>query len=467
MKDGPNLNQSQQLDPFAKISFRERMAFAIGDFGFNFVYGAVAIVYTFFLTDYVGIPVYYAGLIILFSRIFDGLTDLIIGHLTKKTNTRWGRMRPWLLICCGPFMITFVLMFTVPDVSLVGKIAYVAVIYNINQAILSSTINLPYGALGALMSRDQRERTVLQTFRMVIAPMGSLLASASFIPLAIRLGDDIRAWVIVSIIFAILGALCIFYCFADTRERVKPEIGQEESQISFWKSLSLLVRNYYWWVGLSLWASMNYIFAGAGTAVAFYTAHVIGDSDWMLATQIAERVTLVIGISAMPYLIKKVGGKKPLILLGALIVIGGQLMMLVAGASVAFLILNSITRGLGVAGIQGCTFIVVADASEYGLWKDGYRQEGMIYSAGSVGAKLGPGVGTALVSLILAMYNYDGMAAVQTAEALVGIRMALVWPPIFVCVLLIILMIPYKLDKIYPTIVKELAEREAKEEVTN
>ena len=457
------MSKKRDMSEFAKIGVGEKLSYAFGDFGFNFVYGAISTVYTLFLTDYVGLSVYVAGMIILLSRVMDGVSDIICGQVAKKTNSRWGRMRPWLLVCTAPFMLTFVLLFVVPDISVAGRIIYCFVIYNINQTVFSTAINLPYGSLGTLMSRDQNQRTVLQTLRMIIAPLGSMIASAFTIPLVTRLGDNGTAWIEVSILFAVVGAICLFICFGNTRERVDEdkliEGGQNESQLPFLKSIKLLVTNYYWWMGLVLWGSMNYIFAAASTSVTYYTKYIIGNTDIVMPCQIIERITLIVFIAMCPFLIKKVG-KKPLVYIGCIIVIIGQLMMFAAGDSTTFVLLNSFTRGLGVAGIQGCVFVVIADASEYALWRDGIRQDGMVYSAGSIGAKIGPGIGTALVSWIMGAYGYDGTAAVQSAEALAGIRAAFVWTPIVVCVLVMIVMIPYKLDKLYPQIVKDLEERE-------
>lgn len=457
------VSQERDMRPFAKIRFHERFAFAIGDFGFNFVYGAVSTIYAFFLTNYVGISPAYAGMIILISRVFDGISDIICGLLTKKFNTRWGRMRPWLLFLSGPLMISFVLMFVVPaSLTVFWKCMYIFIVYNLCNTIFGTGINLPYGALGNLISQDQRERTILQTFRMVIAPMGALLSTAFTLPLVIRLGNDERAWIIVVCIWAVIGFLTLFWCFADTRERVVPDEGEGEHTISAWQSLKLVVTNYYWWVGLGMWGIMNYVYASAGTTAAYYAANIIENTDYLMYMQIAERVSLVIFIAMCPFIIGKIGGKKYIVITGAIVVILGQLMMLFAGDNPTFLVINSLTRGIGIAGIQGCVFVIISDAAEYAAWRDGVRQDGMVYSAASIGAKIGPGVAGGVIGLIMSGYGYDGMAASQTAEALEGIRIAFIWPPIVVCILVILLMIPYKLDKIYPQIERDIKEREMK-----
>lgn len=455
------MGRPRDMSQYAKIGFGERLAYGFGDFGYNFSYGAVATLYVFFLTDYIGIPPVYTGMIILVSRVFDGGSDILCGLLTKKTQTKWGRMRPWLMFLSIPFMISFVLQFTVPgNITLTAKCIYIFFVYNLSQTIFGTGINLPYSAMGNLMTRDQNQRAILQTFRLVIAPFGSLLASAFTLPLVKRMGDDQQAWIMVTSIWAVIGAATLLWTAFGCRERVTAVEGQDESTISAGKSIKLIFKNYYWWCGLLLWFTNNFCFATAAAAAAYYTSWIVKNTDWMIPVQVCERVSMTLAMVMIPFLVRKIG-KRRIVMIGACIVIVGQLLIQFAGDLHWLLVVNALTRGVGVAGILGCVFIVLADTSEYALWKDGVRQDGMVYSAASIGAKLGGGLGGAAIGIILSSFNYDGMAAVQSAQALTGIRVAFVWPSLIVCLIAFVMMIPYKLDKLYPQIEKDLREREA------
>ena len=158
----------------------------------------------------------------LISKLFDGVSDIIIGILVDKTKSRHGKARAWLLWMTIPYGLTAVLMFLIPsNATELVQAVYVFITYNLAVTIVYTAINLPYGTLAAMMTRDQNERSSINIFRMVMANISNLIVSAATLPLIKLLGDTQKAWIKVTTIYAVAGMIMILLCFHNCHERVK------------------------------------------------------------------------------------------------------------------------------------------------------------------------------------------------------------------------------------------------------
>lgn len=203
-----------------KISLKEKIAYSFGDTACNIVYGLTSIL-TFFYTDYVGVPIGIVGLIILISRVFDGGSDLIMGLLTDRTKSKYGKARPWILWMCVPYAISGVLLFTIPpNATVMVKAVYIFVTYNLMQTICYTAINLPYSSLAALMTRNQQERGTINALRMGISPFGRMLTTSATLPLVKLMGNTQQAWIIASVFYGVLALVLLLICFFATKECV-------------------------------------------------------------------------------------------------------------------------------------------------------------------------------------------------------------------------------------------------------
>lgn len=146
-----------------KLTFRkilERFSYGCGDFGCNIIYTAMSVYLMFYYTDYAGVSSAAVGVIMLISRVFDGVSDIIMGVIVDRTKSRFGKARPWLLRMCIPFAVSGVLLFSVPTGWSSGaKLVYVFVTYNLGSTVVYTAINVPYSALNALMTQDPYERS--------------------------------------------------------------------------------------------------------------------------------------------------------------------------------------------------------------------------------------------------------------------------------------------------------------------
>ena len=161
------MNQENKLT-FAKLA--ERFSYGCGDFGCNIIYTAMSAFLMFYYSDYAGVNTLAVGTIMLVSRVFDGVSDIIMGVIVDRTKSRFGKARPWLLRMCVPFAVSGILLFSVPaGMSETAKLIYVFVTYNLTSTVIYTAINVPYSSLNALMTQDPYERSVLSIFRNVLA----------------------------------------------------------------------------------------------------------------------------------------------------------------------------------------------------------------------------------------------------------------------------------------------------------
>lgn len=185
-----------------KISISEKIAYGGGDLASNLILVLAGTYVTFFYTDTLGLNAGIVGMIMMVSRLFDGISDIVMGFIVDKTKSKHGKARPWLLWLALPIAISLVLMFAVPNLGDTGKYIYVAITYNLVTTVLYTAINIPYGAMTALMTRDQDQRMSINVFRMLMAQIGSLLINAFTLPIVNALGGtgNKKAWVIASVL---------------------------------------------------------------------------------------------------------------------------------------------------------------------------------------------------------------------------------------------------------------------------
>lgn len=453
-----------QIAGDAKVSMREKISYGLGDTACNIVYGLATSVLTFFYTDYIGISVGVIGLIILISRIFDGASDVIMGLIVDRTKSKYGKARPWVLWMSIPYAVGCILLFTVPaGASGLVKAIYVFITYNFIQTVCYTALNLPYSSLASLMTRNQQERGTINAIRMGLSTFGRVLATAATLPLVKLLGDDQRAWIVAATIYAALALILLLICFFNTKERVQFET-QKDSKIPVGASLKALFKNKYWGLGLLLWGMLSVYQTLSGTSLSYYSKYLLNNSLLTSPIYVAEQVPMIIVIFFIPIALKKFS-KRNLSLLGALICIATQLVLMINPESYAMAMISAVLRGIGGAPLMGVVFSFIADAVEYGQWKTHLRLEGLIYSAASVGSKLGGGLTSAAFGAILSAAGYDGLAAAQSASAIHAIYLLYVVGPIVVWGVTAVLLYFHRLEKQYPAIMKELSEREARGEL--
>lgn len=461
------MSNSQTQAAGGRLPWMTRIAYGLGDTAQNVVWGAMGIL-TFFYTDYAGIDPAMVGMVMLLSRCFDGVSDVIMGFIVEKTNSKWGKSRPWILWMSVPFAVSIVLIYTVPQGSSAMQFAYLFVTYNLCTTVCYTALNLPYGSLSAMMTRASKERDMLSITRMCLSPWGRILSVSATLPLVKVFGDTQMAWVEVMSIWAVVGLVLLVFCFSRCKETVVIEARAKAAKIPVGKALKALAVNPYFWVGMTIWMMQNVIFTITGTILPYYCKYIFADDTIYGSLYLLETlVTIFVMAVFSPRLLRRFG-KRNMSLGGVVICFIGHVIFLLNPTDFGWVVFSCVVRGIGFAPIQSVIFGFIGDAVEYGQWKTRLRQEGLIFSGGSVGTKVGSGLTSALLTGLLSYAGYISSSAgsvMQSQQVIDMIVSIYMWGPIFVWIVLIVVLYFYELDQKYPEIMRDLVAREARGEM--
>ena len=442
----------------------ERFCYGCGDFGCNIIYTAMSAFLLFYYTDYAGVSAAAVGTVMLISRVFDGFSDIVMGMIVDRTKSRHGKARAWILRICVPFALAGVLLFSVPaSWAEMPKLVYVFITYNLVSTVVYTAINVPYSSLNALMTQDPYERSVLSIFRNLLATAGTLTINLVTLPLVEFFGDNAAAWTKTFCVLGILSVIAFLLTFIGTKERVKA-VADEDGKV---KTVSLkegvlgLFHNKYWVMMTCVLAIFFLYYAINGGTTVYYAKDILGDRD-LVST--INGIYNAVQIVAMFFIVKlvKLYGKRNVFSIGLVLAAIGMVILEVGGGSMPIIIISSLIRGVGNACGGATMWAMVSDTIDYGEWKNGCRTEGLVNSACSFGYKIGNGVGSALLGLILDMGGYVGEAAVQSSSALFSIRLCFAWIPIAVFVTCFIILRFYHLDEEFDGIIADLHARAEK-----
>lgn len=445
-----------------RISLIEKLAYGFGDVGCGLIYVLSATYITFFYTDALGLNAAIIGTIIMFSKFADGISDILAGFIVDRTRSKYGKARAWVLRMTFPICISLILTVTVPLGKGTLTYAYVAVTYNLVNTICYTMMNVPYGTLNSLMTRDQGQRMVLNTFRMTMAQVGSMITNMLTIPFVNLVGGSSKqsSWIIVAAVYAVLALIMFVFCFKCTEERVTVmEEADSEAKLSFVEAFKLAVKNKYWVI---LVFAALFLITGqtvSGTVATYYAKYILNNENIVGVINALNFAPALILIPCLPKITEKIG-KRNISLLGGILGVAGQALLFVNPESNMWIIICSLIKGIGSVMIMGTIFAMIADTIEYGEWKTGKRIEAVLYSAASFGTKVGGGIGGAVALKILGAAGYDGTAAVQTEAAMTAIRNIYLYVTLGIMIFIPILFALYKLDKIYPTVISDLLKKE-------
>ena len=454
----------------ASLGWGTRIAYGLGDTACNVVFGMITALLTLFYTDYCGISVVTVGMVMLISRIFDGSSDVIMGIIVGKTKSKWGKARPWILWMSVPYVLCAVAMFCVPHTSSTTiQFWYIFVTYNLCTTVCYTAINVPYGTLSTMMTRSSHERDLLSIVRMALSPVGKIIAVTFTMPVVKLFGDNQAAWIKTMSMWCAIALILLIICFVRCKETVNFEAAQQEQpKVPASRALKALLGNPYFWATLVLWTVTCVHTTIIGTDLPYYCKYVLGNDSWYYSViYTAEIVTLIVGALLCPLLLQKFN-KRDLSLAGCIIVVVAHALIIVNPMSFQWILVMTVIRSLGQAPLTSLVFGMMGDVVEYGQWKSHLRQESLIFGGGSLGFKIGTGITSAVMTAMLEGAGFLSSVtggAMQPTSAQHMISSIFKFGPIFVWAAAIIVLLFYKLDKIYPTIAKELAEREARGEM--
>lgn len=401
------------------LSVKEKVGYGLGDAASHIIFDNVMLYMMFFYTDIFGIPAGYVGTLFLLARALDAISDPCMGLLADRTRTRWGQFRPYVLFGAIPFGIVCVFAYSSPDLSMTGKMVYAAVTYTL-LTIMYTVVNIPYCALGGVITADPTQRISLQSYRFVLATAGGMLSTVLMMPLVQLIGGEDKALGFQGgiAVLAVVAIVMLAICFATTKERVsdegKPTGTMREDLRDIW-------HNDQWRI-VGLLTILNIMaVAVRGGAMMYYVTYILGNPvlfAWFLG---AYSVGNLFGSAlAKPLTDWKCKVSVFWWTNAILAVLSAAMFFLPIHASVtmfAFIFVIGVFHQL-VTPIQ---WVMMSDTVDYGEWNDGKRLTGISFAGTLFVLKLGLALAGALIGWVLAGAGYQSGAATQNGGTLTSI----------------------------------------------
>ncbi len=446
------------------LSIREKIGYGLGDTASHFVWDMVGFWILIFYTDTFGISAAAAGTIMLIARVWDMVSDPIMGVIADRTNTRWGKFRPYILWMALPYSILAVLTFSTPDFGQTGKIIYAGTTYLLLMTVFTA-INLPYSSLGAVMTSNSYERAGLNSYRFVFAFLGQFIVTGTALTLALYFGggDKARGYQYTLMLFGLISLILFLITFKTTKERVQPPRSQQQNLL---KDLSNLFNNRPWVILFFVGIISFVMFAMQNLSIAYYFKYYIGNEESVQLFNVIGTVALILGIPLSKPLSKRFGKRSVYIASSLLSGIFFISLYIPGDKSIVTIYVLNILAKFTYAPAVPLLWTMLADTADYSEWRNGRRATGLVFSAATFAQKAGWGVGGALAGWLLALYEFIPNAE-QTATSITGIKLMISVFPGLLYMSCAILLIFYTIDhKTCLIMEKELEERRALESET-
>ncbi len=489
------------INAIERVPKREKVGYALGDIATNFFFQSMILYQTRFYTDTVGLSAAALGTMFLVLRIADAFIDPAIGALSDRTQTRWGKFRPWVLGTAVPFGVIFWLVYVTPDFGPAGKLVYAYITYSLLMLVYSAN-NTPYIALMGVMTPDAGERSSIAGYRFVGALVGQFVIQALPLPLVAKIGagNSAKGWAVTMAIFGGVIIVLNLITFATTRERLQPPPGQKSSLREDVKNvlssrpwLAMFVLTLLVFTMLVVrGSSLNYLFAYyldpqairsflerfglSGAAGPATGGNAVLDALGLLVRPDGSNAAAV-GLAfffVLGSLVQIVGivlskplcerfGKKAVFIAGASVTAVATALVFLAGPTqVGLLCWLSILWAIGWGPTVPLLWVMFADVADHSEWLTHRRATGFMFAGCAFAFKIGIGVGGALSTWIINAYGYVPNVA-QTETALLGIRLASTVYPALMLAAGIVCLIVYPIGKkLNLQIQDELAERRQK-----
>jgi Na+/melibiose symporter-like transporter len=464
-------------DQTQKLTVREKIGYGLGDSAANLIFQVMMVLQMSFYTDTFGIAPAAAGTLLLVARVWDGIFDPMMGVIADRTNSRWGKFRPWILWTAIPFGAMAFLCFYTPNFSAGGKLLYAYITYIAFMTIYSMN-NLPYSALSGVATSDIGDRTALSSYRQTCAMIAGVIVQGLALPLVAHFGKGNSAlgykWTIG--IFSIVGIFLFFITFISTKERIKPNPHQKTS---VGQDFADLLKNGPWIIlflltififitlamrGGDIVYLFKYYFDKGAQWTLLQNLHILpilqyfnmapadqNDTEKIISWAfsvfcVSGLIATILGIWASKWFALRMGKRNAFILgLATITILWVPFYFLPPKAVLAAIILQLFAQfGYGITA--PLLWAMMADVADYSEWKTGRRATAIVFAAVVFGLKAGIGVGGAIGGWILAFYNYVPNVD-QSARTLIGIRLTASIFPAIPFAIGIVLLLLYKIDK--------------------
>ncbi len=466
-----------------KISVGEKIGYSLGDFAANLIFQTLMTFLAYFYTDVYKIPLKTASLIIFIGGMVGAFFTPVMGIIADRTNTRWGKFRPWILWTSVPFGVIAILAFSTPNFSPAGKIAYAMTTYLLLVLVYSAN-NLPYASLSGVLTGDMKERNSISSYRFTAVTIAQFIVQVILLPLVLILGKGDRAIGFENVmgIFAAVGVVFFIITFLTTKERILPPAEQKTSVV---QDLKDLVKNKPWIImltvtvfifitlslkgGIYIYYFENYLDEAALsaflgnigfnnmidglnnmlTSIGLHGFHWPEDpaSSSFSLFNASGIILMIIAIAVSKPLADKYGKRDLFIVSLAIAAVAQGAFYFVGPESVGTVFIVQIIHGFSYGLTIPLLWAMVADVADFSEWKNNRRATAIIFSAMLFGLKTGLAVGGALVTGILSVYGYNSELAVQSTKAINGVLMAMSIYPFITFAIALVGLFFYEINK--------------------
>ena len=446
----------------AKLS--EKIGYALGDAAAGGItWKVMSIAFPFFFTNVFGLTVADAAALMLVARLFDVITDPMMGAIADRTQSRWGTYRPWLIFGAIPLGVVFALLLYTPDLGPAGKRVYAYTLYLLMMVVYTA-VNVPYGSLLGVMTDDDNEKNQFSSYRMVGAYAMGFIMLFSF-PYLQRLvgGEPKHQYAVLGVVLGAVAALGTLACGLLTKERLKPVRAEKFS----FKPFADLFRNKPW-IYLTLIGICTNFFNGFRYAVAAYLMEYCLHGDvtvmglvinYTVFMMFGEATCMVFG-GLSPWFTKKVGSKKKAFAWAAAICAVSSILFFFIPMNPAWIwvmVANVIITSIGIGFYSPLLWSMYADVADYATEQNGTSSTGLIFSSGTMAQKFGSAISGALVAMFLGLAGFISNTDVLTGETIVTITneasvQTMVWSlfslfPAAIALLILLLLRLYPIKK--------------------
>ena len=440
------------------LSVKEKIGYSLGDLSANLVFQTLITYLAYFYTDIYGLDSGDAtAIIFIVGTVAAFGFNPIVGALADRTNTKWGKFRPWILWTSIPLGVTAVLAFTTPDFSYNGKVIYAVVTYTL-LLLLYAGSNLPYSALSGVITGDMKERNSISAYRFVAVMFAQFFVQVFMLPIInyVGGGDKALGIEITMTWLAVIGTILLLITFITTKERIVPK---PEQKSSLQEDVKDLIKNVPWVIMLSVTILLFTTLAMKGGAYVYYFENYVSKeslSDFIspilnFFSQIGINffgndpvsagfglfnaggiIFMIVGIGLSKMLADKYGKRN---IFGVFLFISTLFVLIfyiLSPESINLIFGAQILHGFFYGITIPLLWAMIADVADYSEWKNNRRATAIIFSAMMVGLKLGLSIGGALVAQILGNYGYEpNSVGEQTESAILGTKMLVsVYPSI-------------------------------------
>ena len=455
-------------DPEKQLGWGERIGYGTGQLGMNTINAVLGSFLTIYFTNAAFLDAGIIATIIAISKVFDGISDLVMGNLVDRTHSKFGKARVWLLRMCIPFAIATVLLFYVPqNFPTMAKYVYVFIMYNLVNAVFYTSMLVPYYSMISLMTKNPYERGMLGNVQQIFQTLANVIINAVFVSMLTAFTSSTetiytqRAFTITMIIICaamvVLSIICVFF----TKERVTDEAAgaqtektKKSAETNPIAAFKALISNRYWVLMFVAMFVIFFVIIMYSVGNVYYSQYIFQDMsryNWMSNSISVAQFAIMF---ATPFFMKKFGKTKIYIAGIGLMTIGFLGFGLFAN-SVPTIIFFNVLKGLGLGMSGGMAMGMVADTITYSRLKSGIDPVGMGNAAVSAAQKLGLGLGTAVLGWVMDGAGFDpsldlqGLA--QPDTVITAIQVLYNWVPVVMCgIIFVLLLLFYDIEKKLP-----------------